>query len=280
VREEGERLVAIDDGREVKTRWVSLAEVGRNADGAPIHPQIEDLPLEEVIEKMSKSRGNVVNPDEVIEAFGADSMRLYEMFLGPLDKDAPWSTDGIQGMRRFLERAWRLVVDDETGSTRSLPEGPGSDEQQRLTTKTVHGVTEDLEAMRFNTAISKMMVFARDIAHDGAPTRSSVESFCLLLAPFAPHLAEELWQRLGHDKSLAREAWPEADASLLEEDEVTLVVQVNGKKRADLRVAVDADEATIRTAALALDAVQKHLDGKEPKKVIVVPGRVVNIVRG
>ena len=277
VREDGERVVAIDDEREVKARWVPLAEVARESDGSPVHPTIADLPLEEVIEKMSKSRGNVINPDEVIEEFGADSMRLYEMFLGPLDKDAPWSTDGIQGMRRFLERAWRLIPEDASSA---LAEGAGNDEQQRLTAKTVQGVTADIEAMRFNTAISKLMVFARDIAREGGIPTASAEAFCLMLAPFAPHLAEELWERLGHAGSLAWETWPEANEALLEDDEVTLVVQVNGKKRGDLQVPADADEAAIEAAALALDAVQKHLAGRDPKKVIVVPGRLVNIVGG
>ena len=280
VREEGEQIFANEDGRELKARWVPLSQIARNADGAAVHPEIEGLALEEIIEKMSKSRGNVVNPDEVVEEFGADSMRLYEMFLGPLDKDAPWSTDGIQGMQRFLERAWRLLIDDATDTPQPLREGPGTEEQGRFTAKTIQGVTEDLEAMRFNTAISKLMVFARDMPREEPVPRASAESFCLMLAPFAPHLAEELWQRLGHTESLAWEPWPEADSNLLEEDEVSLVVEVNGKKRGDLTVPADADEATIRAAALALETVQKHLGGRDPKKVIVVPGRIVNIVGG
>jgi len=278
VVQQGERVIADDDGRELKARWVPLSEVTKTADGTAMHPRLEGLPLEEVIEKMSKSRGNVINPDDVIREFGADSMRLYEMFIGPLDKDAPWSTDGIQGVRRFLERAWKSIVDDDTDGTHDLADGMGTEEQQRLTAQTVQGVTEDIEAMRFNTAISKLMVFARDMTRDAPLARSTAEQFVLLLAPLAPHLAEELWQRLGHDNSLSHEPWPEADTSMLEEDEVTLVIQVNGKKRGELTVAADADEAAVRSAALALDVVRKHLGEREPKKVIVVPGRLINVV--
>jgi len=278
VRADGEGFVAQGDGRAVKSRWVPLRDVRRLPDGTPVHPTIEGLVLEEVVEKMSKSRGNVVNPDDVIEQYGADSMRLYEMFIGPLDKDAPWSTDGIQGVRRFLDRAFKLVLDDED-RLRPLAQGSGSEEQQRLTAQTIHGVTEDLEAMRFNTAISKLMVFVRDIAKAGeAVPRAAAETLALLLSPLAPHLAEELWQKLGHAESIAYAPWPVADAALLVADTVRIVVQVNGKKRADLDVAADADEASLREAALALDAVRKHLGDRAPKKVVVVPGRLVNVV--
>ena len=281
VEHDGEGFVAKDDGRAVKSRWVKLADVRWTADKQPTHPRIEGLPLEEVVEKMSKSRGNVINPDDVIDTYGADSMRLYEMFIGPLDKDAPWSTEGIQGVRRFLDRCWRLLLeetDDGADALRTLEAGAGSEAQQRLTAQTVHGVTDDLEAMRFNTAISKLMVFARDIAKDAPLPRAAAEALVLMLAPLAPHVAEELWQRLGHAESLAYAPWPEADASLLVADTVTLGVQVNGKRRAEIEVPADADEAAVRALALALEPVQRHLDGREPKKVIVVPGRLVNIV--
>ena len=274
---DGDGFAAKDDGRALKSRWVPLADVRRTADGRAFHPTIEGLPLEEVVEKMSKSRGNVINPDDVVAQYGADSMRLYEMFIGPLDKDAPWSTDGIQGVARFLDRAWRLVVDDED-TLRPLADGAGSDEQARLVAQTVHGVTADLDEMRFNTAISKLMVFARDITKDAPLPRSAAEIFVLLLSPLAPHLAEELWQRLGHSDSLAYEPWPIADERLLVADTITLAVQVNGKRRDEVEVAADADEDTVRATALGLEQVQKHLQGREPKKVIVVPGRLVNIV--
>jgi leucyl-tRNA synthetase len=275
---DGERVRAAD-GRELKARWVPLSRVLRR-DGRVYHPEIEGLELEEVVEKMSKSRGNVISPDEVIDAYGADSMRLYEMFIGPLDKDAPWSTEGIQGVRRFLERAWRTVVDEEAPGepVRPLAPGDGTPEQARLTARVIAGVTEDLEAMRFNTAISKLMVYTRDVVRDAPLPRRAAEVLVLLLSPMAPHLGEELWQRLGHEKSLAYDPWPAADPALLFDETVTLVVQVNGKKRDEIRVAADAPEDAVREAALALESVRRHLDGRAPKKVIVVPGRLVNVV--
>jgi leucyl-tRNA synthetase len=281
VRIDGETVVAAEGGVELKARWVRLEDVRRAEDGTPLHPVIKDLVLEEVTEKMSKSRGNVVSPDEVIERFGTDSMRLYEMFMGPLDKGAPWSDDAIPGMYRFLQRAYRLIVDDraeEGEQLADLADGDGTPAQQRLLARTIAGVTEDIEAMRFNTAISKLMVFARDIRRDAAFPRCAAESFVLLLSPFAPHLAEELWERLGNSHSLASASWPQADEALLEEAVVTLAVQVNGKRRDEIEVPADADEETIRRAALASSHVARHLDGREPKRVIVVPGRLVNIV--
>ena len=268
--------VRAPDGRALKARWVPPADARRGADGVVLHPD-RDLVLEEVVEKMSKSRRNVINPDDVIAEYGADSMRLYEMFLGPLDKEAPWSTDGIQGVRRFLERAWRILIGDDGAPVERAP-GAGSDDQARLTAKTIQGVTDDLEGMRFNTAISKLMVFARDVTKDGPVPEQAAEALVLLMAPLAPHVAEELWERLGHAGSLARAPWPEADASLLTDDTVKLAVQVNGKRRDEIEVAADADEATVREAALASENVQRHLDGREPRKVIVVPGRLVNVV--
>jgi len=265
----------------LRARWVPAGDVRWSEDGVPMHPEIDGLVLEEVTEKMSKSRGNVVNPDDVIAEYGTDAMRLYEMFMGPLDKGAPWSTESIPGVYRFLQRTYRLVAgEDEAGSgaASDLAPGDGTDEQARLTAKTVQGVTDDIEAMAFNTAISKLMVFTRDIARNAPLPRNAAERFVLLLAPFAPHLAEELWQRLGHDESLAREPWPVADPSLLVEDAVTLAVQVNGKRRGEIRVPADADEAAIRAAALAEPNVERHLAGREPKKVILVPGRLVNVV--
>jgi leucyl-tRNA synthetase len=254
--------------------------VAYDDDGAPIHPDFPELDLERVVEKMSKSKGNVINPDDVIREHGADSMRLYEMFIGPLEKAAPWSTEGIQGIYRFLQRAWRLLheISEETETYRAPVDGPGTEEQRRLTAQTIAGVTEDLEAMRFNTAISKLMIFARDIAKPAPLPRDSAESFILLLSPMAPHLAEELWSLLGNENSLADEPWPIADETRLIDDEITLVVQVNGKKRGEIQVPADISKQRAEQLALAVENVQTILDGREPKKIIVVPGRLVNIV--
>ncbi len=280
VRIEGERAVLAATGEEVKARWVPLANVRWSDERTPLHPTIDGLVLEEVVEKMSKSRGNVINPDDVIAEHGADAMRLYEMFIGPLEKAAPWSTEGIAGVHRFLQRAFRLIVDDEDEAEplRPLAAGTGTREQRRLLAETIAGVTDDLEQLSFNTAISKLMVFARDVTKDAALPREAAEAFVLLLAPLAPHLAEELWQRLGHARSLSFEPWPVADPAGLVRDEITLAVQVNGKRRDEIVVAAGADEATLREAALALASVQRHLEGRTPRKVIVVPGRLVNVV--
>jgi leucyl-tRNA synthetase len=277
VRREGETPVLVSSGEELRERWLSPAQVRPGADGLPSHPEHPDLVLEEVVEKMSKSRGNVINPDEVIAEYGADSMRLYEMFIGPLEKEAPWSTEGIQGVQRFLQRSWRLLLDDRD-ELRPLAEGPGTLEQRRLAARTIQGVTDDIEALRFNTAISKLMVFVRDVAKSDPLPRAAAETFALLLSPLAPHLGEELWQRLGHERSLAYERWPEADPALLREERVRIVVQVNGKRRDEIEVPADADEAVLREAALASERVRQHLDGRAPRRVVVVPGRLVNVV--
>ncbi|HIF93781.1 MAG: leucine--tRNA ligase [Myxococcales bacterium] len=280
IRETDEGPVAKEDGRALKARWIQLGEVAYDDEGAPIHPQDAELELERVVEKMSKSKGNVINPDDVIRKHGADSMRLYEMFIGPLEKAAPWSTDGIQGIYRFLQRAWRLfhVGDDEQETFQAPVAGLGTDDQRRLTTQTILGVTEDLEAMRFNTAISKLMVFSRDITKDAPLPRESAEIFTLLLAPMAPHLSEEIWLLLGHEDTLAHEPWPKADESLLVEETITLIVQVNGKKRGEIEVPSDVSKKDAEQKALTVENVLKTLDGRQPKKIILVAGRLINIV--
>ena len=280
VRSDGERTLAVATGREVKTRWLKREQVRFAPDGTPLHPTLDDLPLEEVVEKMSKSRGNVVSPDDVIAEFGADSMRLYELFMGPLEKGAPWATDGIPGCFRFLQRSYRLFVDEDAPGepARALAEGAGTPEQQRLAARTIAGVTADMEAIQPNTAISKLMVFSRDTTKDAPLPRALGETFLKLLSPFAPHLAEELWERLGHRTPVALESWPVAEPRWLIDETLTLVVQVNGKRRAEVAVAKDADEATVRAIVLADENVRRHLEGKEPRKVIIVPGRLVNVV--
>ena len=280
VRMEGEHTVSVATGQELKARWVSLQQVRWGPDRTPLHPTEDDLVLEEIVEKMSKSRGNVINPDEVIASHGADSMRLYEMFIGPLEKAAPWSTEGIQGVYRFLQRTWRLLVDEESVGEplRELVPGAGTPEQARLVATAVAGVTGDIESLSFNTAISKLMVLVRDVAKEQPLPREAAETLLMLLSPFAPHLAEELWQRLGHERSIAFEPWPVADPRLLVAETITLAVQVNGKRRDEIEVATGASEDEVRSAALAAPNVVRHLEGRTPKKVIVVPGRLVNIV--
>ena len=283
VKVEAEAITALDDGREVKARWVALKDVVFKEDKSAWHPEHEGLELELVVEKMSKSRGNVISPDDVVGQFGADSMRLYEMFLGPLEKAAPWSTEGIMGIFRFLQRSWRLVMqEDDAGNdtVREFPSGGSSKEEAKLVARAIDGVTRDIDELRFNTAISKLMVLVRELSKDGAVScsRESVEALILLLSPMAPHIAEDLWRALGHADTLCYEAWPTADASLLEDDTIKLVLQINGKKRDELTIAADLSKEEIEALALASEKVQNHLAGRDPKKVIVVPGRLVNIV--
>ncbi len=278
VRADGEGFVHARSGAPMKECWVAPSEV-RFVNDRPFAPDC-DIELEEVIEKMSKSRGNVVNPDDVIREFGADSMRLYEMFIGPLQKAAPWSTDGIPGVYRFLQRAYRLFVDEASDGdrVRELFPEQGTLGQRRLLAQTIDKATRDFEALEFNTAISQLMVFVREIEKDGPLPRSIGESFLCLLSPLAPHLAEELWQLLGHRTSIAHARWPELDESLLVEDEVEIAVQVKGKMRARVSLAPDASQAAALAAALALPNVKRHVGDGEPRRVIYVPGRLLNIV--
>ena len=225
---------------------------------------------------MSKSRGNVVNPDDIIAEYGTDALRLYEMFMGPLDKGAPWSSESIPGVARFLQRAYRLVCGDK--EQEPVVEGSGTSDQARLTARTIQGVTQDLEEMSFNTAISKLMVFVRDITKEGPLPRASVEPFVLLLSPFAPHLAEELWEELGHAPSLGHQAWPAFDPALAAHEELTIPLQVNGKLRSKIQVPADARKDEILELAHADKKLAEWLQGTTPRKVIYVEKKLVNFV--
>jgi leucyl-tRNA synthetase len=230
-------------------------------------------------QKMSKSRGNVVNPDQVIEEYGADSMRLYEMFMGPLEAMKPWSMQGVQGVSRFLQKAWRTIVDEETGElAQAVKEAELDEETIRLLHQTIRKVGSDIETFGFNTAISAMMIFVNHLAKQDSRPRSVVEPFVLLLAPFAPHIAEELWQRLGHGESLACQSWPKCDEELAKDKQIELAVQVNGKVKDRIVVPVEMDEEQVKAKALACEKVVAALAGKPPKKVIVIKGRLVSIV--
>jgi leucyl-tRNA synthetase len=227
-------------------------------------------------EKMAKSRGNVVNPDDVVREFGADALRLYEMFMGPLEQVKPWQTSGLQGVRRFLERVHALAM------------GPLDDavdaENERLVHKTIRKVTQDIESLRFNTAISAMMILTRKLAEKQPASRPGVRALVLLLAPFAPHLAEELWQKVEGEsralKTLAYEPWPSYDEALCRDEIVEIAVQVNGKVRGRIQLAPDASEEEARRAALAEPNVATHLAGKSLKKFVYVPGKIANLLVG
>jgi leucyl-tRNA synthetase len=233
--------------------------------------------------KMSKSRGNVINPDQVVDQYGADSLRLYEMFMGPLEATKPWSMRGVEGVYRFLSRVWRLFIDDRAEEVRladAVRDAEPDRETLRLLHRTIQKVTEDLDGMRFNTAIAAMMEFSNHLNRLEVRPRSVLQTFVLLLSPFAPHLAEELWHALGHKSTLAYEPWPKYDPALTRADTIEVPVQVNGKIRARLTVPADADEATLRELALVDEKVKAAISGKTIRKVIIVPGRLVNLVVG
>jgi len=235
-------------------------------------------PLRVQVEKMSKSRYNVVNPDTVVREYGADSMRLYEMFMGPLDRDKPWTDEGIQGVHRFVKRVWALFFAEDGGLHPRIVESGGDASMLRVLHATTKAVTEDIEALQFNTAIARMMEFVNAAMKAGALDQAWMEQFVLILSPFAPHLAEELWERLGHDNTLAYEPWPEYDEAYLVEDTIEVPVQVNGKLRAVVEMPADADQAAVLAAAKAAPKLAPHLEGKSVVKEIYVPGKLVNLV--
>jgi len=231
----------------------------------------QGLILGEDGQKMSKSRGNVINPDQVVAEYGADAMRVYEMFMGPLEAVKPWSTRGIVGVRRFLDRVWRL-------SEGPVSDSPAPDDLRRVLHKTIRKVTEDIERMRFNTAIAQTMTLVNEAYKVETRHREVLETLALLLAPFAPHLAEEVWVRLGHAPSVAHARWPQYDPALTVDEQVTVVVQVNGRVRGSLVVPVDLPEESLRERAMELPNVKRYIEGRPIRKAVVVRNRLVNVV--
>lgn len=228
--------------------------------------------------KMSKSRGNVVNPDDVVSEYGADAIRLFEMFMGPLEDMKPWSTRGVEGVYRFLNRVWRLYMDDEGHLDPRLSSDPPAPDAERIYHATVKKVGEDIEGLRFNTAIAQLMIFVNELTKSEQRPRTILEPFVLLLAPFAPHIAEELWSALGHTRSLTFEPWPSYDPAKIASDTVEVVLQVNGKVRSKMSVPVDAGEQELERFALADENVRRHVEGKQVVNVIVVKNKLVNVV--
>ena len=228
-------------------------------------------------EKMSKSRGNVVNPDDVVKQYGADTLRLYEMFMGPLDASIAWSENGLEGSRKFLDRVWRLIV-DENGKLRDRITTFNDGKLDKVYNQTVKKVTEDFENLHFNTAISQMMVFVNEAYKADALPYAYIEGFVQLLAPIAPHIAEELWEILGNEGGISYVPWPTFDEEALVESEVEIVCQINGKVRAKLMVPVDSSKEALEELALANEQIKEHIAGKTVRKVIAVPNKLVNIV--
>ncbi len=265
---EAEKLIDLPDELLVKEKGTFFLKAPR-------------IKLKAKSEKMSKSRGNVVSPDDVVREFGADSLRLFEMFMGPLEAVKPWNMKGVEGVYRFLGRVWRLVIDDEAEAVKLNATvqavAPGKETLRELH-RCIQKVTEDTEGMRFNTAISAMMELTNHLTKQEVRPLSVLKPFVLLLAPYAPHAAEELWAALGHGPTLAYEPWPAFDPELVKADEIEIPVQINGKLKAKLLVPAGIDTAGLEAAALADEAVKQALAGATPKKVIVVPKKLVNLV--
>jgi len=280
--------------RSAKGGWVSAEKRSAEDVGAKVpadqvekqgeHFVLRDAPkirVESRAYKMSKARGNVVNPDTVVTEFGADSLRLYEMFMGPLEATKPWSTTGVSGVRGFLDRCWRLVVDeraDDVTLAAQVVDDPPTDDQLRELHRTVHKVTTDIESLSFNTAIARMMEFVNVFTPLDRRPRAVLEPFVTILAPFAPHLAEELWEVLGRPAPVSTAPWPTVVERWLRDDTVEVPVQVNGKLRGRVTVAADADPAALEAAAQADPRIAELLAGKQVVKVVAVPGRMVNFV--
>ena len=278
--EEGELVSAehVEDGADLTPVQVDEEDVTKDGDVFVL----ADRPAVQVdarSHKMSKSRGNVINPDDVVDEYGADTLRLYEMFMGPLEQDKPWSTDDMEGVHRFLNRIWRLVVDTDSGGLAVSDEEPDRD-QLRVLHRTIKKVTEDIEARDFNTAIAAMMEFVNAANKWDTMPRKIAEPFVLLLSPFAPHLSEELWARFGHDETLAYEDWPAYDEALIRREVVEMPVQVDGTVRATIEIDADADEDDVLATAKAADNVARYLDGTDIQREIYVPGQIVNFVTG
>lgn len=229
-------------------------------------------------EKMSKSKGNVVNPDDIVTSHGADTLRLYEMFMGPLDASIAWSENGLDGARRFLDRIWRLFITEDGNLSSVVTESEGTEAYQRVYHQTVKKVTDDLSGLRFNVAISQLMVFINESYKQNEIPKSFVEGFVKLLSPVAPHIAEELWEKLGFNGTLAYEAWPTFDENMLVENEVEVVVQVNGKLKGKLLLPKDSSREDMEELAKNDDKIKVELEGKTIRKVVAVPNKLINFV--
>ena len=219
--------------------------------------------------KMSKSLGNVINPDDIVKIYGADTLRLYEMFMGPFNQSVAWSTESIIGVRRFIEKVWRLQFKIKKKDNK---------EMKRILNKTIKKVSEDIEKMHFNTAISAMMILATEMEKAENISTNDYQKFLQILSPFAPHIVEELWNMLGEKKSINLSNWPEWDANLIIDEKIKIVVQVNGKVRATIFINANEGEEEIKIKALENQSIVKHLAGGVPKKFIYVKNRLINIV--
>jgi leucyl-tRNA synthetase len=271
---------AAADGRSVSPVAVDQEHVEKKGEG---FVRVDDpaIKVDSRAYKMSKSRGNVVNPDSVVREYGADALRLFEMFMGPLEATKPWSMTGVGGVRNFLDRVWRMIVDDKADEFtlhEALAETACDADQNRMLHQTIRKVTEDTDSMSFNTAIARMMEFTNFFTRCKSRPTEAMKTFLIVLSPYAPHLCEELWQALGGKESIAKQPWPEWDESALAVSSIEMPVQINGKLKAKINVAPDASQDDVLAVALANDKIKSLIDGKSVIKKIVVPGRLVNLV--
>jgi leucyl-tRNA synthetase len=267
--------------RTAEGRVVPYSQI-RFEEGKALHAQTDEELLGET-EKMSKSRGNVIPVDVPLQQYGSDTTRLYEMFMGPLEATKPWSMQGVEGISRFLNRSWRMIVDESADKMRLNPKvvlenATPSDDQLRVLHKTIRSVTQDMESLSYNTAISRLMEFVNFFTGQEIRPLSCMESFVLMLSPMAPHIAEEFWQALGHSESLAYAFWPSFDSKYVEENTIEMPVQINGRVRGRISVAANASSEEMEKAALADPRVVKYLEGSSIRKTIVVPKKLINIV--
>ena len=228
--------------------------------------------------KMSKSRGNVINPDDIIDKYGADSLRLFYMFLGPLEKAKPWSASGVQGSNRFIRRVWSMLIEENGNLSKKIIDIKADNDLNRLIHQTIKKVTVDIESLRFNTAISQLMILVNEIKKRDNYPKTAVELLVLLMSPFTPHMCEELWQKLGYNDSLAYYNWPEYSEKLAKEELITIAVQINGKRRAQIEVSSGIDEESALALALEQENVKKYVDGNEIMKTVLVKDRLLSIV--
>lgn len=279
-RDEERGWISKNSGEVVSAVSVPESDVLKQGDGFVLANHV-DIRVDSRAHKMSKSRGNVVNPDHVVKEYGADSLRLYEMFMGPLEATKPWSMSGVSGVRNFLDRVWRMMIDGRSETPDLLPsiqDVKPSDEQLRVLHRTIAAVTRDLEGLSFNTAIARLMECVNFFNKEEVRPRVCMETFVLLLSPLAPHIAEELWQLLGHTKTLAYEPWPVHEEAYLKEAVVEVPLQINGKIRGRIQVPADTDQAALESLARQDERVIEWTAGKTIVKAIVVPGRLVNFV--
>ncbi len=256
-----------------------LYDLGVVSTKEPFHKLVnQGMILGENMEKMSKSRGNVINPDEIVSEFGADTLRMYEMFMGPLEATKPWNASGVEGTYRFLSRVWRLFIGDNGELNPKIQEYASSVPFERVWHRTIKKVTDDFEHLRFNTAISQLMIFVNEAYKQESLPKEAMEHFVQLLSPLAPHVAEELWSRLGYKETITYVPWPTYDESLTVDNEVEIVVQISGKIVDRIQIPSDMEQEEMQRVAMEVEKVKAALDGKTVRKVIAVKGKLVNIV--